>query len=117
MGGMDIIYAVTHLIMVISGCFIIVTEAYYLPRLVMYVKCHQTLWGRCIFFTVLALLSYMNGDVLHIICLAVIGSVVLFYVLYGLVSACWLKIPFGVPPPLYGFPQTEQAQDYKQGDP
>eukprot|EP01083_Nonionella_stella_P214568 773053_1 len=116
-GGMDVDLAMTHLFMIGSGLFIIITESFYLPRLMMYVKCHQTLWGRTIYFFVLALLSYMNGDALHITCMALILFITLFFIIYGLVSIFWLKIPYGVPPPLYGFPTNEQDAKLQSAEP
>ena len=106
-----------NLFMLSSGIFVIATELFYFPRLMMYVKSHQTLWGRSIFFTFLGMLSHYNGDALHITCMILIFCVVCFLIIYGLIASLWLKISFGVPPPLIGFPKTEQNEKYQAGGP
>lgn len=103
-----------NIFMISSGLFIITTELFYFPRLMLYIKMHQTLWGRSIYFTLLAMLSYYNGDTLHITCMALIFSVVAFFVIYGLIAS-YLNRDFGVAPPLFGFPK-EQSEKYQAGD-
>eukprot|EP01083_Nonionella_stella_P165443 550374_1 len=107
-------WALSFFFMIASGLFIIVTELYYLPRLMMYVKFNQTLWGRTVFFMILAFVSFMNGDALHITCMSLMLAVVLFFIIYGVVAIFLLKIPYGVPPQRNSTPQKNRHHQKKR---
>ena len=108
--SMDFDMVILHLFMMASGLFIIVFELFYVPSIGMYIKCYQTLWGRVIYWTVMAFMAWMNGDDAHKVLFSLILCAVGFLVIYGLVAQFLLQVPFGIPPPLIGFPKPPKAK-------
>ena len=86
-GNVDFVRAVIYLFLIASGAFIIIVELFYLPGLIVYLQCHQTMWGRVLFFTFLGCLAFQNGDTLHIICMVLILLVAFIFFLWALVSS------------------------------
>ena len=72
------------LFLICAGAFIIIVELFYLPGLIFFVQCHQSMWGRVIFFTFLGCLAFLEGTTLNTICMIVILVVAFIFFLWAL---------------------------------